>query len=175
MIGPKRLSTALLVVAGLASHAPAAAKTTAERSLAFRHLHTAETLDIVYWRDDDYVPEALAAINAFLRDWRTDDATVIDPELLDLLHQVYEESGSRGRFEVISAYRSPRTNEMLRSSTSGVAKRSQHLLGKAIDVRLTDVPISRLRKIAYGLARGGVGFYERSNFVHLDTGRFRTW
>jgi uncharacterized protein YcbK (DUF882 family) len=99
----------------------------------------------------------------------------MDPELLDLLYTVYSETGSRGQFEIISAYRSPKTNEMLRGRSNGVAKRSQHLLGKAIDVRLTDIPIDKIRKVAYELGAGGIGFYSRSNFVHLDTGRFRTW
>ena len=84
-------------------------------------------------------------------------------------------TGSSGHFEIISAYRSPATNSMLRSRSNGVAKRSQHLLGKAIDVRLTDVPIETIRKVAYELGVGGIGFYSKSNFVHLDTGRFRTW
>jgi uncharacterized protein YcbK (DUF882 family) len=119
-----------------------------ERALSFRHNHTDETLDIVYWRDGDYLPDALEAINLFLRDFRSGDQTTIDPALLDLLHEVYTGTGSRGHFEVISAYRSPRTNAMLRAESKGVAKCSQHLLGKAIDVRLTDVPIETIRKIA---------------------------
>ena len=119
--------------------------------------------------------EALDAINHFLRDFRTGDEMTMDPSLLDLLHTVYGRTGSSGHFEIISAYRSPKTNEMLRGRSNGVAKRSQHLLGKAIDVRLTDVPIDKIRKVAYELGVGGVGFYRKSDFVHLDTGRFRTW
>ena len=99
----------------------------------------------------------------------------MDPLLLDLLHRVYRDTNSHGRFEVISAYRSEKTNDMLRSKSNGVASKSQHLHGKAIDVRLTDVPIKRLRAVAFDLGVGGVGYYEKSNFVHLDTGRFRTW
>jgi uncharacterized protein YcbK (DUF882 family) len=97
------------------------------------------------------------------------------PALLDLLHTVYARTGSQGHFEIISAYRSPKTNEMLRRKSKGVAKKSQHLLGKAIDVRLTDVPIETLREVAYDLGRGDVGFYGKSRFVHLDTGRSRNW
>jgi uncharacterized protein YcbK (DUF882 family) len=147
------------------------------RSLSFRHTHTHEQIDVVYWRNGGYVEDSLARINRFLRDFRTSDETTMDPKLLDVLYKVYRQSGSNGQFEVISAYRSPKTNEMLRSrsANSGVANKSQHLLGKAIDIRLTDVPTATLRKVAYDLGLGGVGYYHDSNFVHLDTGRFRTW
>jgi uncharacterized protein YcbK (DUF882 family) len=160
---------------GLLTSVAGHAGLSSERALSFRHTHTNETLSIVYWRDGDYLPAALEGINRFLRDFRTGDQIKIDPELLDLLHEVYERTESRGHFEVISAYRSPKTNAMLRAKSKGVAKRSQHLLGKAIDVRLTDVPIERIRRVALELGAGGVGFYRRSQFVHLDTGRFRTW
>ena len=152
---------------------PAAADN--HRALSFHHTHTGERLTVVYWQDGAYLDSALAEINHFLRDFRTGDAADMDPELLDLLHRVYLKTGSQGHFEVISAYRSAKTNNMLRANSSGVAKKSQHLLGKAIDVRLTDVPISELRRVAYELQRGGIGYYEASDFVHLDTGRFRTW
>ena len=111
----------------------------------------------------------------FLSDFRTGDTTTIDPELLDLIYEVRESLGSNAAFEVISAYRSPRTNEMLRSNSSGVARNSQHLLGKAIDVRLRGVPTRTLRDAAIDLQRGGVGYYEQSDFVHMDTGRVRRW
>jgi len=101
----------------------------------------------------------------------------MDTHLLDLLYRVHQLTRSEGVYEIISAYRSPTTNEMLRSRSadSGVAKHSQHMLGKAIDLRLTDVPIERIRAAAYNLGVGGIGFYADSGFVHLDTGRFRTW
>ena len=165
---PYVLLTGLLVcsvAAGASTH----------RQLSFYHTHTGEHLTVVYWQDGEYVESALEEINHFLRDFRTGDASEFDPELLDILHLVYEQTGSQGHFEVISAYRSPKTNEMLRSRSGGVAQNSQHLHGKAIDVRLTDVPIAELRRVAYDLQRGGGGFYRTSNFVHLDTGRFRTW
>ena len=145
------------------------------RALSFVHTHTHEKLTVTYWRDGTYVPGALEEINHFLRDFRTGDEVEMDPGLLDLLHTVYEQTGSGGHFEIISAYRSAKTNNMLRGRSNGVARRSQHLLGKAIDVRLTDVPVAVLRKTAFALGVGGVGFYPKSNFVHLDTGRFRTW
>ncbi len=99
----------------------------------------------------------------------------MDPTLFDILHSLQKATGSTGAFEVISAYRSPETNEMLRRRSSGVAKRSQHLLGKAIDVRLTDVDTHTLRDVALSMKLGGVGYYPRSNFIHLDTGRVRRW
>ena len=145
------------------------------RALSFYHTHTGERLTVTYWENGRYLTGALEQINHFLRDFRTGDARIMDPELMDILHTVYLETGSHGHFEIISAFRSPKTNEMLRSKSNGVARRSQHLLGKAIDVRLTDVPTSRLRRVAYDLGLGGVGYYEKSDFVHLDTGRFRTW
>lgn len=147
------------------------------RSLAFYHTHTGQSLETEYFRDGAYVKSAIANINRFLGDFRSGDAHVMDPELLDLLHTLHTESGSRKPFEVISAYRSPVTNEMLRtrSEDSGVARKSMHLLGRAIDVRLADVPLERLRDIALGLRRGGVGYYPGSNFLHVDTGPFRRW
>lgn len=151
------------------------ANSDATRALNFYHTHTGEQLKVIYWEDGRYLATALEEINHFLRDFRTGDAATMDPELLDILHQVYQRTGSEGHFEVISAYRSAKTNEMLRARSGGVAKKSQHLEGRAIDVRLTDVPISEMRAVAYDLGLGGVGFYHKSNFVHLDTGRFRTW
>jgi uncharacterized protein YcbK (DUF882 family) len=153
---------------------PAAANPT-PRQLSFYHTHTGESLTVTYWANGRYLPAALEQVNGFLRDFRTGDAHDMDPELLDVLHTVYQRTGSQGHFEIISAYRSPKTNEMLRAKSNGVASRSQHLLGKAIDVRLTDVPIAELRAAAFELGLGGIGYYEKSDFVHLDTGRFRTW
>jgi len=114
-------------------------------------------------------------VNAFLADFRTGDAIEMDRELLDLIYDVRLSLGSEASFEVISAYRSPKTNEMLRGQSSGVAKNSQHLLGKAIDVRLRGVPTAQLRDAAIELQRGGVGYYKDSDFVHMDTGRVRRW
>ena len=150
---------------------------TEARELSFYHTHTREHLNVVYWEDGRYVDEALDKINEFLSDFRTGDAVPMDRELLDLIYDVRDSLGSDGTYQIISAYRSPKTNEMLRNrgSSSGVAKKSQHLLGKAIDVRLTDVPTARLRDAAVHLQRGGVGYYEASNFVHMDTGRVRRW
>lgn len=148
-----------------------------ERHLSFYHTHTGKTIRITYAIGGEYVDSALDELNRFLSDFRTGDMTEMDPELLDLIYDVRESLGSDAAFEVISAYRSPKTNEMLRnrSDNSGVAKKSQHLLGKAIDVRLRDVSTAELREAAIALGRGGVGYYEDSDFVHMDTGRVRQW
>ena len=143
--------------------------------MTFCHTHTQKTLDIAYAIDGEYVDSALVEINEFLADFRTGDSVVMDRELLDLVYDVRAKLGSDAPFEVISAYRSPQTNEMLRGRSDGVAKRSQHLLGKAIDVRLRGVSTAALRDAAIDLQRGGVGYYEKSDFVHMDTGRVRRW
>ena len=149
----------------------------AERELSFYHTHTGKRLDVVYARNGAYVPSALDEINRFLFDFRTGDAAEMDPELLDLIYDVRATLGSDGTYQVVSAYRSPKTNEMLRgrNKNTGVAKNSQHLLGKAIDVRLEGVSTRELRDTALAMRRGGVGFYEASDFVHMDTGRPRSW
>jgi uncharacterized protein YcbK (DUF882 family) len=133
-------------------------------------------LRVTYVENGVPVPEALAEISRFLRDFRTGDVHPIDPDLLDALYALRTRAGDRGTYEIISAYRSPRTNEMLRNSGGGgVAKRSLHMEGKAIDVRLTGVRTSRLREEALALHVGGVGYYPDSDFVHVDTGRVRQW
>jgi uncharacterized protein YcbK (DUF882 family) len=148
-----------------------------ERQLSFYHTHTNKRLDIVYARDGAYIPAALEEINKFLFDFRTGDKAQMDPELLDLIYDVRQALNSDATYQIVSAYRSPKTNEMLRgrSENSGVAKNSQHVLGKAIDVRLEGVKTSTLRDTALAMQRGGVGFYEESDFVHMDTGRPRSW
>lgn len=145
------------------------------RQLSFFHTHTQLSLDVVYYEDGEYVAASLQKINRFLKDFRTGDVTEMNPALLDILYDVRAELGSDETFEVISAYRSEKTNEMLRAQTTGVAKQSQHLLGNAIDVRLRGVRTDKLRDVALGMQRGGVGYYEDSDFVHMDTGRVRSW
>lgn len=148
---------------------------TDERSLAFYHTHTRESLRVTYTSNGGYIPQALEEINHFLRDFRTDDVQRIDPRLLDALHALRARAGGKGTYEIISAYRSPRTNEMLRNSSNGVAERSLHMEGKAIDVRLRGMRVARLREEALALRVGGVGYYPESQFVHVDTGRVRYW
>jgi uncharacterized protein YcbK (DUF882 family) len=153
----------------------ALASTVEAHSLAFYHIHTAEVLKVTYREHGELVPGALEEVQHFLRDFRTEQAHEIDIELLDQLHQLYLKFDQRGRFEVISGYRSPRTNAALRHATSGVAENSLHISGRAVDVRLTSAATADLRDAAIALRSGGVGYYATSNFVHVDTGAFRTW
>ena len=169
------LLAVIMVIAAAALLAPEPAVSVDERKLSFYHTHTDRRLDVVYARGGQYLDDGLDRIEAFLSDFRTGDRREIDPELLDLLHDLHAAVGSRGRYEVISAYRSPETNEMLRNRSGGVASTSQHMLGKAIDVRLPGVPLNRLRDAAIEMQRGGVGYYPESDFVHLDTARVRRW
>jgi len=145
------------------------------RRLTFYHTHTGEALDVVYREGTDYLPVALGNINRFLRDFRTGEAHPIDPELLDQLHDIQTLLGRAGQYEIISGYRSPKTNLMLRSKSNSVAKRSLHMQGRALDIRLTDVSTADLRGAALELQRGGVGYYPQSKFIHVDTGRVRRW
>jgi uncharacterized protein YcbK (DUF882 family) len=146
------------------------------RALTMVHTHTQERIDLVYAADGQYVPAALGSLNRFLRDHYSGDIGVIDPQVFDLLHLVQRTLGSGRAFEVISGYRCPATNTQLRETRGGgVAKRSLHMEGRAIDVRLPGVPLADLRDAALSLRSGGVGFYPREQFVHLDTGRTRSW
>jgi uncharacterized protein YcbK (DUF882 family) len=145
------------------------------RALSFIHTHTGERLAVDYFANGAYVPDALTTVNHFLRDFRTGDVHPIDPGLLDLLHNLTGFTGSVRPFQVISGYRSPATNEMLRHRSEGVAAGSLHMQGQAIDIRLADVPLDALRRAALSARRGGVGYYPASDFVHVDTGRVRTW
>ena len=151
------------------------AKPNTKRTLKFHHTHTNEKFSATYYDGTQYDPIALQETNDFLKDFRTGDIEIIDPSLLDSLHNLQLKTGSRGIFQVISAYRSPKTNESLRSRTHGVAKRSYHMLGKAIDVRLSDVKTATLRTVARSLKQGGVGYYSKSDFLHIDTGPARAW
>ena len=151
-----------------------AAWASAPRSISLYHTHTGERLDLVYYEDGEYVADALASLNNMLRDFRTGEACRFDPALFDQLHALNLACGE-GTYEVVSAFRSEQTNRMLRQHTRGVAKDSLHVRGQAIDVRLPGRDTRRLRDAALALKQGGVGFYPRSNFVHLDTGAVRSW
>ncbi len=148
-----------------------------QRALAFAHTHTGEQLSVVYKAGDVYVPQAMARIAYLMRDFRSGDVHPMDPQLLDTLWQVQHNLKTSKPFEIISAYRSPATNNKLRSRSAhtGVAKDSQHLYGKAIDIRLPGVALADVRDAALELKKGGVGYYRDSDFVHLDTGRVRRW
>ena len=154
---------------------PADVRATDARQLSFYHTHTRQSLDVVYYQNGEYDHAALNRINRFLKDFRTGDVEEINPELLDLLHDVRNELDSDAAYEVISAYRSPKTNEMLRQTTMGVAKNSHHTRGNAIDVRLRGVRTGKLRDTALHMERGGVGYYPKSDFVHMDMGPVRQW
>jgi uncharacterized protein YcbK (DUF882 family) len=145
------------------------------RALRFAHTHTGEQLSVEYFSSGQYWPDALSAIDWLLRDFRTGDVHVIDPELLDLLHRLATMTDTERPFQVISGYRSPATNEMLRHRSEGVAAGSLHMQGQAIDVRLADIPLVKLKAAALAAHRGGVGYYPASEFVHVDTGRVRVW
>jgi uncharacterized protein YcbK (DUF882 family) len=148
----------------------------APRTLALVNAHTGERIDTVYAVGGHYVPKALDALNHFLRDHYSGEVGVIDPRVYDLLHRVRRELGSADPFEVISGYRCPSTNAWLRRSRGGgVARHSLHMEGRAIDVRLPAVALADLRDAARSLRGGGVGYYPREQFVHMDTGRIRSW
>jgi uncharacterized protein YcbK (DUF882 family) len=145
------------------------------RNLSFHNLHTGENLSVTYWADGQPVPEALADVNHILRDFRTNEIQPIDLRLLDLLHHIRQALDTNVPFHIISGYRSPATNKKLRSKGSGVAKRSLHMQGKAIDVRVPGRPLNLLHKAAVAQKSGGVGKYPKSGFVHVDVGRVRYW
>jgi uncharacterized protein YcbK (DUF882 family) len=163
-------------LAGLAlDPVKAFASSSQPRSLTFLHTHTHEALELVFADGPQYRPAALATVNQFLRDFRTEQVHPIDPSLLDLLHALAKSTGTTAPFHVISGYRSPETNAMLHAHSEGVAVHSLHMDGKAIDIRLPDIALPRLHSAALDLRRGGVGFYPASDFVHVDTGRVRVW
>jgi uncharacterized protein YcbK (DUF882 family) len=176
LIGAGAVACVNLGLAALAGPAHARSRRHTERILSFRHLHTDERLTLTYRIGDHYQRSALKRLNHFLRDFRTGDVMAIDPKLFDLLHDVKERLGhGDGVIEIIGGYRSPRTNAMLRRTSSGVARKSLHMTGQAVDIRLAGAATRRIRDAAVQLGRGGVGYYPKSDFVHLDTGRVRRW
>jgi uncharacterized protein YcbK (DUF882 family) len=174
-LGFGALATAAALVP---SRAHAATAKAPERILSFFHTHTGERLKIAYCCGGVYQPEALTDLNHLLRDFRTGDVKPIDPKLFDLLHELGGTLETDRPYHVISGYRSPITNAMLRErggAHSGVASHSLHMVGKAIDIRVPGIPLDDLRRAARSLKLGGVGFYPASNFVHVDIGRVRYW
>lgn len=143
--------------------------------LSFYNTHTSERLELVYRDANGYLPDAMAAVAHLLRDHRNDEIKPIDPALLDQLHRIGAALGTAQPFHVISGYRSPETNARLAAASNGVARHSMHLEGRAIDIRLPGRPLAQLHRAALALRAGGVGAYPSSDFVHLDTGRVRTW
>jgi len=144
------------------------------RAITFQHTHRDDTITVTFKRNGRYDDEALKKLNYFLRDWRNDDQTRMDPQLFDILWEVTREVGTEEPIRIVSSYRSPATNAMLRRRSRGVAQFSQHMLGKAIDFNINGASVEQLRTIAMRLQRGGVGFYPGS-FVHVDVGSVRHW
>ncbi|MBM6583711.1 DUF882 domain-containing protein [Microvirga sp. BT689] len=173
VLGLLAAASALLTLASVPAQDAAAFGET--RTLSFFHTHTQERLTITFRRNGSFDEGALSQLNWFLRDWRVEKPAQMDPRLFDILWEVYQESGSSQPINIISAYRSPETNGALRRRSSGVAEHSQHMLGKAMDIRLPDVETGRLRAIAMKMQYGGVGYYPSSAFVHVDTGNVRAW
>jgi len=167
-------SLLLLAGAGAVRDATALNET---RTLSFHHTHSDEDLTVTFKRDGRYDEEALKQLNHFLRDWRTQDKIEMDRRLFDILWEVYRDVDGKQPINIISSYRSPATNAMLRRRSSGVARFSQHMLGHAIDFYIPGVPLEQIRYAGLRLQRGGVGFYPTSGspFVHLDTGSIRHW
>ena len=145
------------------------------RVLTLRNLHTEETVRAAYWADGVWQADGLSRINHVLRDFRTGEVMDIDPDLLDLMYRLAALVGRDEPFDVYSGYRSPRTNAQLADGSSGVARKSLHMQGKAVDLRLPGVKLSSLRRAAMSLQAGGVGYYPRSGFIHVDTGAVRFW
>ncbi|WP_374147639.1 DUF882 domain-containing protein [Sphingomonas sp. 28-63-12] len=164
----------MLMLPGRAVAAPA------EWRLALRNIHTGETVDALFARSGQFLPQGLAELAHGMRDWRTGEAFAMDRQLLALLVNLRQTLGQPGNkaFDLISGYRSPATNGALKAAGgahSGVASKSQHMLGKASDIHLPGIALDRLRSAAMALGRGGVGYYPKDGFVHVDTGRVRHW
>ena len=145
------------------------------RTLNLYHSHTGKSIQATFRVNGAYDPAVLEKLNYFLRDWRNNDVTHMDPRLFDTVWEVYRTAGATQPIEVVSAYRSPETNAMLRARSKAVAEHSQHILGKAMDSRITGLSMEQIREIGMRLQRGGVGYYQRENFVHLDVGNVRHW
>ncbi len=155
--------------------APPVLDTTSPRTLHLLNVNTHEELTVTYWSDGTYHRDALDQLNHFCRDSKNDQQTEMDPLLFDILWDTMNIVGFHGTVEVLSAYRSPTTNAWLASMSRGVARDSQHMNGNAMDIRFPGVPVFKIRQAGRSLQMGGVGFYPRSGFVHLDTGPVRYW
>jgi uncharacterized protein YcbK (DUF882 family) len=148
---------------------------TGERVLSLYNTHTGEHTRATYWADGEYVASELVTLDRLLRDHRSGDVTAMDPRLFDILHDLQQVTAAAGTFQIISGYRSPTTNAQLRGRSGGVARNSLHTRGQAIDIRLAGVELRHLHRAALSLRAGGVGYYAKSDFIHVDTGRVRAW
>lgn len=181
-IWSRRKFLKLLLCSGLLSSFPAITRAAAvadissvERSLSLFNLHTKASFEGIYYCNGDYVTNALEIVNHIMRDTRTGDVKPIDKNLLDLMSAISIKLKPKGPFHIISGYRSPKTNRQLRKRGKGAAKNSYHIKGQAADIRLTGCSTSVLRRAAYELKGGGVGYYPKSKFVHIDVGPVRYW
>lgn len=167
----------LAVIAGLIPGGAIPVQAFGSKTLNIMHMHTGESASITFSRGGRYDQQALDQLNWMMRDWRNDDAIKMDPRLFDLMYEVYQQSGSRQPIRIVSSYRSPKSNAMLRRRSKAVAEHSQHMLGKAVDFYLTDVSPERIRSIAIKMQNGGVGYYPRANtpFIHIDVAGVRAW
>jgi uncharacterized protein YcbK (DUF882 family) len=174
---PRRslLAAGLATGVGILARPLAALAEAPARKLAVLNLHTGERLEASYWEAGSYLPDALVAFDKVLRDHRTGEVHAIAPNLLDLAVALLHRLDVRETVQIISGYRSPQSNAALHAASSGVATRSLHMEGKALDVRIPGVPLARLRDVALSLQGGGVGYYPSSDFVHVDVGRIRRW
>lgn len=173
------LLSILILLLGISSFSLLIAETVRperEYRLRLYHTHTNERIDVVYRRGERYIPSAMVRLDDFLRDHRTSNVFHLDRRVFDLLHDLTVAVGQpETEIDIICGYRTPRSNEFLRRTTSGVASHSLHMLGEAIDIRVPGVSTSELRDVALALQRGGVGYYPESGFVHVDVGRVRRW
>lgn len=175
------LGAGLAGFVGLAAMSPlsaiAASSSSATHRINFKNAHTGDSFSGTYRVGDRYLPEAFERINYVLRDFRTGEIFPMDPKLMDILALIQKKSGNKSAFKILSGYRSPKTNNMLRGSSrsKGVAKNSFHMYGQAMDIQLPGTSTSGLRQAAISLRAGGVGYYPRSKFVHVDTGNVRSW
>jgi len=176
---PKRRAVTLGVAAGIclpwSTSRAATSIVYPDRSVPLFNVHTGEQEEVTYWSDGHYLESGLNRANWLLRDFRTGDVKAIDPRLLNILYMLKKTVDTSQSIVVLSGYRSKKTNDMLRKTTEGVARRSFHMAGRAIDIRIPKIASESVQKAALRLGGGGVGYYPRSNFVHLDTGPVRTW
>lgn len=168
-------SQIVLGLGGISIPTISCAKALEKRSLSFFHTRSQQELTLVYALGKTYNRKALTQVNRFLRDHNTGQVHAIDPKLLDILWALQAEIGHKGVYEVISGYRSPQTNRQMRRKDSGVAKKSLHMKGQAVDIRFSAATLSQVRKCAMALGKGGVGYYPKSGFIHLDSGDYRSW
>jgi uncharacterized protein YcbK (DUF882 family) len=170
------VATAILFLAPNGARGQSSSQQSQDHRLLLYNTHTAERIELVYRRGDQYIPGALAQLDYFLRDHRTGDVRHFDPRLYDILFDLASSIGHLGgQIDIICGYRTTSTNESLRAHTTGVAKNSLHIQAEAIDLRMPGIETLQLRKAALALHRGGVGYYPHSDFIHIDVGRVRQW